>query len=86
MRVIIIPSDKFVSINNCGFGNLDLSSIDSSIHAVQWYDTYGEIEVKDTATGRMVANIEITSLEQFQIAIDAWDIAKSQSDLINQNQ
>jgi hypothetical protein len=86
MRVTIIPSDGFVSIDGNGFSDLDLSSIDPSVHAVQWYETHGEIEFKNAVTGKMVTNTEITSLEQFQVAIDAWNTAKSQSDLINQNQ
>ena len=63
MRVTIIPSDGFVSIDGVNFHNLDLSNIDPTVHAVQWYETYGEIEVKDPTTGKMVANIEITSIE-----------------------
>lgn len=81
MRVTIIPSDGFVSIDGYGFSGLNLSGIDASVHAVQWYDTYGEIEVKNPVTGKIVANTEITSLEQFQVAIDAWNTAKLQFDL-----
>jgi len=78
MRITIIPSDGFVSIDGYGFSGLNLSSIDPTVHAVQWYDTHGEIEVKDLATGRMVANTEITSLEQFQVAIDIWNSRKEE--------
>lgn len=76
MRVTIIPSDGFVSIDGYGFSGLDLSGIDASVHAVQWYDTHGEIEVKDPVTKKMVANTEITSLEQFQAAINVWNAKK----------
>lgn len=76
MRLIIIPYDKFVSIDGYGIHGIDLSSIDPSVHAVQWYSAYGEIEIKDPSTGRMVANEKITSIEQFQFAIDAWIAAK----------
>ena len=75
MRLTIITADKFVAIDGVGFGGLDLSFIDASVHAVQWYETHGEIEVKDPATGRMVANEVITSIEAFQPAIAAWQEA-----------
>ena len=75
MKVTIIPSDGFVSVDGQGFNKLDLSFIASEIHAVQWYDTEGEIERKDSR-GRMIANDVITSIEQFQPALDAWAVAK----------
>jgi len=76
MRVTIIPTDGFVSINDANFSNLNLSFIDSNIHAVQWYETHGEIEYKDPVTNHMTENREITSIDAFQPAIDAWQIAK----------
>lgn len=78
MRLTIIPSDGFVSIDGYGFSGLDLSSIDPTVHAVQWYDTYGEIEIKDPATGRMLSNTDIVSLDQFQIALDIWNAKKQE--------
>ena len=81
MRVTIIPVDGSVSIDGVGFGGLDLSFIDASVHAVQWYDTHGEIEVKDPVTGRMVANEVITSIDAFQPAIALWQAAKTAEEL-----
>ena len=77
MRVTIVPIDGSVSVDGVGFGGLDLSFIDASVHAVQWYDTHGEIEVKDPVTGRMVENRVITSIDAFQAAIDIWQSAKT---------
>ena len=76
MKVTIIPDDKSVSVDGKGFGDLDLSFIDSSVHAVQWYETHGEIERRDPITKRMVANEVITSIDAFQPAITAWQAAK----------
>jgi hypothetical protein len=78
MRVIILPADGFVSIDGEGYSNINLSFIDSGIHAVQWYDTEGDIERKDSR-GRMVANEHTTSIEQFQPALDLWVVAKQQA-------
>jgi len=77
MRLTIIPADGSVSVDGVGFGGLDLSFMDASVHAVQWYETHGEIEVKDPVTGRMVANEVITSIDAFQPAIDVWQAAKT---------
>lgn len=75
MRVIIIPSDGFVSVDNVGYSGLNLSAIDPSVHAVQWYDAEGEVEVRNPVTRKMIENRVITSLSEFQIALDAWDVA-----------
>lgn len=77
MRLTIIPIDGSVSVDGVWFGGIDLSFMDASVHAVQWYDTYGEIEVKDPVTGRMVANEAITSMDAFQPAIALWQEAKT---------
>lgn len=75
MKLTIIKSDGMVSIDGVPYFDLDLSSIPANVHAVQWNGAYGEIEHKDPVTGKMVANEEITSVDQFQAAIDAWNVA-----------
>jgi len=77
MRVTIIPIDGSVSVDGVGFGGLDLTFMDPSVHAVQWYETHGEVEVKNPVTQRMVGNEAITSIDAFQPAIDAWQAAKT---------
>jgi hypothetical protein len=77
MRLTIVPIDGSVIVDGVWFGGIDLSFMAPSIHAVQWYDTYGEIEVKDPVTGRMVANEAITSIDAFQPAIALWQEAKT---------
>lgn len=72
MRLTIIPKDGYVSINGKGYSNIDLSFLDNSIHAVQWKNTFGEIERWNPETEQMVANEPITDIEQFQPAIDLW--------------
>jgi hypothetical protein len=46
--------------------------MDQTIHAVQWKNTFGEIERWNPETEQMVANEPIDSIEQFQPAIDLW--------------
>jgi hypothetical protein len=76
MRVTILPDDNSVSVDGEGYGNLDLSFMDATIHAVQWYGTHGEVERKDPVTKRMTSNEEITSFDQFQQAITLWQAEK----------
>lgn len=75
MRVTIIPEDGFVSVDGKGYGSLDLSFMESDIHALQWYDTDGEVEYQDDR-GRATRNEQITDLTPYQPALDAWQVAK----------
>jgi hypothetical protein len=81
MRITIIPEDGRVSINGVGYNGLDLSAIDPSVHAVQWYDTEGEVEIKD-ARGRMVENRVIDSFDEFAFVIPLWEAAKAADELL----
>lgn len=76
MRVTILPDDSSVSVDGEGYGGLDLSFMDADVHAVQWYDTHGEVERKDPVTKKMTGNEEITSFDQFQQAITVWQAEK----------
>jgi hypothetical protein len=82
MRVTIIPDDGFVSIDGVGYDGLDLSSIDSSIHAVQWYGEEGEVEMRNPVTRKLVENRGIASLDEFQTALDAWNIKKAETEAV----
>jgi hypothetical protein len=57
--MVIIPSDNAVNIDGYKVTGIDLSFIDPSFHAIQWYDTFGEIEIKDLVTGKILENREI---------------------------
>jgi hypothetical protein len=78
MRLTIIHEENnkmMVGIDGCFYLNLDATGLTDDIHAIQWYGDHGELEKKDTVTGKMVANEEISSVEDFQFAIDAWNAA-----------
>jgi hypothetical protein len=85
MRATIIPSDGFVSVDGEGYGGLDLSFMASDIHALQWYGADGEVEIKD-ARGRMVENRLIESMEPYQSALAAWQVAKTEAEQAAQSQ
>jgi hypothetical protein len=71
----IIPVDSRVSIDGYSIDGLDLSWIPENIHAVQWYDTYGEFELVTTEP-----NIVITELGIYEQAIPLWEAKKIELD------
>jgi hypothetical protein len=88
MKISIIADDKTVCINGVCYGGLDLSLMPSNIHAVQWYGTEGDVEIKD-ARGRMVENRAINSFDEFAFVIPLWEAAKAKKeaeDLANQQE
>lgn len=48
-----------------------MSSVNPDVHAVQWYETYGEVETLDPVTRRPV-NIVIHNLDDYSAVIDQW--------------
>ena len=73
MKISIINTDSIVVVDGLGFDSLDLSTISSATHAIQ-FDTA-------TSTGHVeynngTANEAITSIAAYQSIIDAWQAAK----------
>ena len=76
MKISIINPDSTVVIDGLGFNSLDLSTISSTTHAIQ-FDTAtstGHVEYNDGT-----ANELITSITTYQSIIDAWQIAKDEN-------
>lgn len=71
MRLTIIPADRSVAIDGEHRSPLEFT-IDPTIHAVQWYGDRGEVEFVSTPEGKP-PNQTITSISQFQSAIDAFN-------------
>jgi hypothetical protein len=81
MRLTIIPADKKISIDGeciegCDVSWIpkfigDVTGVPQKVHAVQWYDNHGEIELvsKDN-------NIVITELGIFKQAITKYEEIK----------
>lgn len=64
MKLTIVPDDKMVKIDGVAAFDVDMAGMNPAIHAVQWHDTHGEIEWKQTATTEQ-HNEQIDSVEQF---------------------
>lgn len=68
MRVMIIPEDKFISVNGRGL-NFDFEAT-PNIHAIQWYDDYGVVELK-------VGGSRPATLAEVQPFVDLWEAEKA---------
>lgn len=70
MRLTIIPIDKTIGIDGTFLSNVegDLSWIPTNIHAVQWYDTWGEIEYNDGSP-----NEKIEELGIYELVVNTFD-------------
>jgi len=78
MRLCIITDDKMVSKDGEAYSGLDISCIPTTVHALQWYETFGEIEYKNTEPNRKPENELITSLPSWaNTALTIWNDAKT---------
>ena len=83
MRLTIIKNDGFVSIDGEGYLGIDLTELDESVNAVQWYDTYGEVEIKDSRN-RIIENKEITNIDDYLFVVSLWQ-EKKDEEIENEN-
>lgn len=84
MKLTIIADDKRVGIDELFFEPIELPQLDLTIHAVQWYGEYGEIEYKTHIENGVIVkpvNLLITDITPFQFAIDAWYLAKEEAEI-----
>jgi len=73
MKLTIIPDDGAVYYDNVSYRDLDLFGVPTDVHALQWQETSGWIEFRDSLT----QNAPITELPQWALnLIPLWDAAK----------
>ena len=80
MKLTIIHADGTVYKNSVSYSGLDLSSIPTNVHALQFNDDVnaGWIEFTQDDFGDKAPNENITSLPAWAItAITKWDEAKA---------
>lgn len=88
MKITIIPSDKKVGIDGLFF-QFDLSScnIPANVHALQWYETEGEIEFIDNPDRTKPQNEIIFELPVWANAcVTIWNSIKAEQDAIAEAQ
>ena len=74
MKITIVQDDGVVGIDG-EFRQVDLSSLDPLIHAIQFDTTKdrGHIEYDEDESGKRQPNLIITDIAAFQPYIDAWN-------------
>jgi len=78
MRVTVINSDKAIGVAGEFFTGLPFV-LDPAIHAIQWYDTWGEVEHAITLVdGRPFKseNTVITDFTPYEPLVAVWQQAK----------
>lgn len=70
MRVTVIPEDKWIRKDDLSENLPEWNFDDVNIHAIQWYDTEGEIEYKGTPKP---PNESITDISIVQPYVDALE-------------
>lgn len=80
IRVTIIPIDTFCAVDGIGFGGVDMTSVPTDVHAVQWFGTWGEEEILDLKTGRIDRNENIDNLDAFQAVLNSYWAIRNRHD------
>lgn len=73
MRLTVVPIDGVVCKDGECLHDIDLSWVSEEVHAVQWYEDHGHVELKTPDP-----NIDITELGIYQQASDLWDAKKQE--------
>jgi hypothetical protein len=75
MKLTIIRSDGAVYKDGVSYSGLNLSSVPTNVHALQWYDSEGEVEFNGTPKPQ---NEIVSELPTWAItAMAKWDEAKA---------
>ena len=64
-RVTIVPVDTVCVVDGVPMTSVDMSSLPTNLHAMQWYGTWGEEEYMNRETRHMEPNVRITSLDAY---------------------
>jgi len=78
-KVTIITTDSAVYVDNYWISEMDVSSVASNIHAIQWDGSNGHIEYND---GKK--NEEITDISPYQSIIDDHATKKAEQEAVEQ--
>lgn len=82
MRLTVIPVDGAVYIDGVSYAGLDLSScgIPENVHALQWYETFGELEFKRSFADGQFVHPQNEALVELPVWVSAcvakWNEAK----------
>jgi hypothetical protein len=73
MKITIIPIDKHIRIGDNSLSQIkeDMTWVPTNIHALQWYDTFGEIEYNDGTPNEIIEELGI-----YEQALETFDTEK----------
>ena len=73
MKITIIPIDKHIRIGDNSLSQIkeDMTWVPTNIHALQWYDTFGEIEYNDGTPNEIIEELGI-----YEQALETFDAEK----------
>ena len=85
MRVTIIPSDKWIRRDDIAANLPEWNFDDSNIHAIQWYDTEGEIEYEGRPKPPNETITDPSILQPYLNALDAYllELENQENEIIN---
>lgn len=72
MRVTIIPADSVVVVDGVTVDGVLLEGISAEVHAVQWYGTWGDVEICDPETHAILENRRINSFDEYAFVLPLW--------------
>lgn len=75
VRMTVIPEDFVVQINGEPRTVLDMSSAPANLHAMQWYETWGNEEFNAPPGQPLPPSQNISNLNNYQTLIALWEAA-----------
>ena len=80
MRMTVVVESGLVRVDGIGFQNIDMSSLPADLHAMQWYETFGDEEYCDPVTRIVNRNEHITNLDAYANVLAQFDVMKAEYD------
>lgn len=79
MRLTVIRDGGVIIVDGEGYRGALLDALPVNIHAIQWYDTVGEIEWKhpDSTGLVIVENEKIDDISPYLWCVDVWQSRKN---------
>lgn len=84
MRLTIVVPDTLTCIDGVCYSDIDMSSLNPDVWALQWYEVYGDLETVDEFGAR--SNTKVYSLEPYQAVIDQWYARNSEQEALMNKQ
>jgi hypothetical protein len=74
-RITVIREDGIVVVDGESYDGIDMTNVPSFIHAIQWHNNYGYIEIVDNDHEddyHIMDTIRIDSFDEYEFLFDLW--------------